>query len=256
MNEPAEQKIPKILHYVWVGGNPIPPRLAEYMATWKQKCPDYKIIQWDETNFDINKSPRLRAEIEKKHWAFVADIIRTFVLYEHGGIYLDTDVEILKPLDELLRHEFFIGYEAKYWVSNAIIGGVAGHKILKELVDFYSSPKCLEITETMYNVHIYSALIEKLYGIKLDGKTSETDGVALYATDWFYPRHYLSARLRLTENTHTNHHYLSSWHGWKMRVWMRFVKGIYFVFGKRFFHIFERMNAKRFRRKVNKILGL
>ena len=103
--------IPKIIHYCWFGGGTISPENRKCMESWEKYCPDYKIIEWNEQNFDISKNRYVQQAYEAKKYAFVSDYARLAVVYEHGGIYLDTDVELVRPLDELLEHKGFIGME-------------------------------------------------------------------------------------------------------------------------------------------------
>ena len=103
--------IPKKIHYCWFGGNPLPPLAEKCIASWKKYCPDYEVIRWDESNYDCNKHPYMREAYNKKKFAFVADYARMDIIYNHGGIYLDTDVELLKNLDFLLANSFYIGFD-------------------------------------------------------------------------------------------------------------------------------------------------
>ena len=103
--------IPKIIHYCWFGGGPINPESRKCIESWKKYCPDYKIIEWNEQNFEISQNRYAQQAYEAKKYAFVSDYVRLAVLYEYGGIYLDTDVELVRPLDELLEHKGFIGME-------------------------------------------------------------------------------------------------------------------------------------------------
>lgn len=103
--------IPKVIHYCWFGGKPIPNDVKKCINSWKKKCPDYEIKCWNESNFDVNAHPFTKAAYEAKAWAFVSDYARLKVVYDHGGIYLDTDVELLKNLDFLLKYDFYIGIE-------------------------------------------------------------------------------------------------------------------------------------------------
>ena len=103
--------IPKVIHYCWFGGNPLPPDARRCIASWKKHCPDYEIRQWNETNFDISAHPFMRAAWEAKAWAFVSDYARLQVVYTHGGIYLDTDVELKQSLDGLLAHSCYVGLQ-------------------------------------------------------------------------------------------------------------------------------------------------
>lgn len=104
--------IPKVIHYCWFGHDPKPKLAEKCIKSWKKKCPDYKIIEWNEENFDISACPLyVRQAYEAKKWAFVTDYVRLKVVYEHGGIYLDTDVELKKNLDFLLNHKAYFGFE-------------------------------------------------------------------------------------------------------------------------------------------------
>ena len=103
--------IPKIIHYCWFGGNPLSDDAKRYIASWKKYCPDYEIREWNESNFDINENDYCREAYEQKKWAFVTDYVRLKALYEYGGIYMDTDVEVVKPLDPLLSYDALSGYE-------------------------------------------------------------------------------------------------------------------------------------------------
>ena len=96
--------IPKMIHYCWFGGNPLPDEVKKYMETWKKYCPDYEIKEWNERNFDVNQNQYCSEAYEAKKWAFVSDYARLKILYEHGGIYMDTDVEVCKPLDHLASY--------------------------------------------------------------------------------------------------------------------------------------------------------
>ena len=103
--------IPKKIHYCWFGGNPLPEDAQKYLESWKKFCPDYEIIRWDEKNFDINQLPYVQEAFKAKKWAFITDYVRLYALYNYGGIYMDTDVEVLKSLDSFLELKAFSGFE-------------------------------------------------------------------------------------------------------------------------------------------------
>ena len=105
----GKNKIPKIIHYCWFGGNPMPDSFQKCIDSWKQVMPEYEIVCWDESNFDLTSVPFVSEAAEMKKWAFVSDYVRLYALYYQGGIYLDTDVEIVQPLDRFLMHSFFSG---------------------------------------------------------------------------------------------------------------------------------------------------
>ncbi|GAA3627736.1 glycosyltransferase [Lactobacillus hamsteri] len=129
--------IPKIIHYVWVGHNPKSKIIEECIKTWHEKLPDYKIIEWNEENFDMHENRYIEEAYAAKKWAFVSDYIRARVIYDQGGIYLDTDVRVIDKLDELLINSAFIGFENKDYLSAAIFGAENGHPFIKDILDYY-----------------------------------------------------------------------------------------------------------------------
>lgn len=129
--------IPKIIHYVWVGRNPKSKIIEECIQTWHEKLPDYKIVEWNEDNFDMHENRYIEEAYAAKKWAFVSDYIRARAIYEQGGIYLDTDVRVVDKLDELLNNRAFIGFENKDYLSAAIFGAEKGHPFIKDILDYY-----------------------------------------------------------------------------------------------------------------------
>ena len=112
--------IPKIIHYCWFGGKPLPNTAIKCIRSWKKHCPDYEIHCWNEKNFDINVCPYVKEAYEEKAWAFVSDYARLWIIYNYGGIYLDTDVELLKNIDNLLKYDVFMGFENKQYVNTGV----------------------------------------------------------------------------------------------------------------------------------------
>lgn len=131
--------IPKKIHYIWVGHNPKSKVIKECLATWRQKLPDYEIIEWNEDNFDMHENRYIEQAYAAKKWAFVSDYVRAKVLYEQGGIYLDTDVRVLDKLDDLLQDSAFIGFENADYLSAAIFGAEAGSQFMKDILNYYQN---------------------------------------------------------------------------------------------------------------------
>jgi mannosyltransferase OCH1-like enzyme len=189
-------------------------KMKKCLESWRVFCPDWEIIEWNQTNFDMSKSPILKIALENRRWALAADIIRIFALYENGGVYLDTDVEIIKDPTRFLEHEFFLGYETVASTGTAIIGSAKGHPILKRICDLYSSPVCLPILKTiLIDVQLPLVVAHKMYGAPLWNKNfiSESGGVAIYKKDWFYPKSTTTTKLKVTKNTHMIHYYEATW---------------------------------------------
>lgn len=129
--------IPKIIHYVWVGDEPKSKLIDECIATWRRHLPDFKIIEWNEHNFNMHANPYIEQAYAAKKWAFVSDYIRARAIYEQGGIYLDTDVRVLADLTPLLKDRAFIGFENDNYLSAAIFGAEKGHPLIKDILDYY-----------------------------------------------------------------------------------------------------------------------
>lgn len=132
-----KNKIPKKIHYVWVGNNPFPKDIKKCMKSWTKHLKDYEIIEWNENNFDLNSHPFLVAAYKAQKWAFVSDYIRAYVIYNEGGIYLDTDVILLDNFDNLLNHNAFVGFENPMHPFTAVFGAKKHHPLLKEMLKYY-----------------------------------------------------------------------------------------------------------------------
>ena len=161
--------IPKKLHYIWLGNNSKPNLMDICINSWREKLPDYEIIEWNESNLDfeneINNNAFLKECLDRKLWAFLSDYFRMKVLYENGGIYLDTDMQIIKSLDEFLEDDFFIGLESEDVISAGIIGAIPHHEVVKDILDFYK--------EDIWNEPIYTIpaiitrVLKKKYSFEL-----------------------------------------------------------------------------------------
>lgn len=130
--------IPKIIHYVWLGKGEMNERAKHCLESWRKKLPDYKIIEWNEDNFDIHCNKWVEKSYKNKKYAFASDFVRLWALYNYGGIYMDTDVEVYKPLDEFLQEEGFIGFEDTHYLSSGTIGAEKGNPVIKYLLEYYN----------------------------------------------------------------------------------------------------------------------
>ncbi len=208
-----EQKIPKIIHYCWFGGNPLPELTLKCIESWKNFCPDYEIIEWNEQNFDINCSDYVKEAYEAKKWAFVSDYCRFYILNKQGGIYLDTDVELLKPIDDLLDCSF-VGFEGKSVVASGLIRGVVPNDIVcQRMLDSYNSDHFL-LDDGSFNLKTVcerETEIFQEYGLKSDGSLQTVINTKVFPSEYFCPLDNVTWNLNLTENTYSIHHYDSSW---------------------------------------------
>ena len=209
----ADEKIPKIIHYCWFGGKPLPKDVQRNIETWKENCPDYQIMRWDESSFDLDSNAYTKEAYEAKKWAFITDYVRLFALYTYGGIYMDTDVEVLKPLDLFLQEPGFSGFERKNAVPTGIMGAKKGNAfielLLTDYVDrhFKKSDGQLDLTT---NVKLITQKAVQC-GLKLNNKKQMVKDFVFYPTDYFCPKDYRTLELNITPNTYTIHHFNGSW---------------------------------------------
>lgn len=207
-------RIEKHIHYCWFGGNPKPDIVNKCIESWHEKLPDYKITEWNETNFDINMSEYTREAYKHKKYAFVSDYARFYILKKYGGIYLDTDVEVKKSLDPFLEHECFMGFENNRDVApGLIIGTVKNHPAISAVYNnyrrrkFYYSDNVLNQTTVVEVMTRY--LLKK--GLKRNNKRQSVGGVEIYPRTYFSPISYESDTNYFSKNTYTAHHYAGSW---------------------------------------------
>ena len=207
--------IPKIIHYCWFGGKPLPPLAQKCIASWKKYCPDYELKLWNEESFDLNSNPYAREAYEAKKFAFVTDYVRLWVLYQYGGIYMDTDVEVLKPLDRFLIHPAFSGFESAEAVPTGIMASEKNGKWAERELEYYKDRHFLKADGTpdlTTNVAIITNNLVK-DGFLLNNTYQEHKGIiVMYPMEYFCPKSYRDFKLHhLTENTHTIHHFNGSW---------------------------------------------
>ncbi len=210
----GETKIPKIIHYCWFSGKPIPESLMKCIRTWKEKCPDYEIIQWDESNFDLCKYKYTKEAAELQKWGYIPDIVRLEKLYEIGGFYFDTDVEILKNLDELRYQDAFCSRER---VGHINFGGGSGsiphNEIIKEILDFRKDID-FSLGNGKFNAeasgYFETAILMK-YGLEVEDKNQKLKGINIYASEFFSPYNYINGEDIRSENTFSIHHFRGSW---------------------------------------------
>ncbi len=212
-------KIPKTIHYCWFGGREKPEIVNRCIESWKTHLPDYQIIQWNEQNFDINCDLYIKEAYEAGKFAFVSDYARLHVLYYFGGIYLDTDVEVFKPFDDLLHHDSFWGFEQENYIATSTIAAAKGNKLIKAFLDTYSGKSfAMEGGSYETNVAVITAMLKKL-GLKANGQYQEIAGIgAFYPQTYFSPYDYINCRTFRTENTYAMHYFYKSWLPFRARV--------------------------------------
>ncbi len=205
--------IPKIIHYCWFGKNPLPSLAEKCIESWQKFCPDYQIVRWDEDNFDINQNDYVREAYEAKKYAFVTDYVRLYALHATGGIYMDTDVELLRPIDEFLSCEAFAGFELRNKIGTAIIGAMPSHPTVEKMMAIYNSKHFrldeggLDITT---NVEILTDMLIPL-GLKGNGKAQTVAGINLYPSRVFYPTIKRINNAKYMQDAYAAHYCCGSW---------------------------------------------
>lgn len=205
--------IDKKIHYCWFGGKKLPKDVKKCIKTWKKKCPDYEIIRWDETNFDINCSDFVRKAYNSRAWAFVSDYARLKIIYENGGIYLDTDVEILKNLDFLLKYDFFIGTQQcnKLYTTGLGFGATKKNFIVKKMLDEYNNLFFdFSKKEKLACPYLNSSVLKSI-GFSSVDKIQEINNSVVYPPKYFDPIAPGNSKNLLCDDTIFIHHYTALW---------------------------------------------
>lgn len=210
-----ETMIPKIIHYCWFGGKPLPEKAKYYISTWQKYCPDYEIKEWNESNFDINSNQYCREAYEAKKWAFVSDYVRLKVLYDYGGIYMDTDVEVCKPLNNLESYAFWSGFESDNKIPTGIMASCRYNELLEYLLSYYDVKHFKNKDgnyDTTTNVITITKMIKNKYDIKLNN-TFQMFGNnnVIFPFEYFCAKSTEDGKIQKSENTYTIHHFAGSW---------------------------------------------
>jgi len=217
--------IPKKIHYCWFGGNPLPKSAQQCIASWRKYLPDYEIKEWNESNFDVNIIPYTAEAYRMKKYAFVSDYARFWILYKYGGLYFDTDVEVIAPMDDIIERGNFMGQEKikLSWqleevpATNPGLGlGVApGLGLIAELLSFYQNHHYIswtgfhKSTETI--VEITTRILENHSSKNIGNGITEYKDLYVYSPEYFCPKDYSTGELRITSNTKSIHHYAATW---------------------------------------------
>lgn len=228
-----ESLVPKVIHYCWFGRNPLPPLAIKCIESWKKYLPDYEIKEWNEDNFDVNIVPYTAEAYKAKKYAFVSDYARFWILYKYGGLYFDTDVEVIKSMDEIIARGPFMGCENEFGNgANALgvapglgLGVTPGLVTYKEIMDTYKDDIfCLPDGNYNLNTIVSRATSVLLkYGLCDTGEIQHIGGVFIYPKDYFCPKDYETGKLTITTNSVSIHHYGATWQPWEhnfeMKIW-------------------------------------
>ncbi len=205
--------IPKVIHYCWFGGNPLPDLAIKCIESWKKFCPDYEIIEWNESNFNLDECVYAKEAYENKKWAFVTDYVRLKVLYDCGGIYMDTDVEVIKPLDSLLDYKAVSGFESDSQIPTGLMASEKNHPMIYELLHDYDNSHfvlgdgSLDLTTNV--IRITKVFLK--YGFSPNNERQTINEFTLLPKDYLCPKDLKTYQVFITKNTLSIHHFDGSW---------------------------------------------
>ena len=215
--------IPKIIHYCWLSGDEFPHEIKRNIDSWKALLPDYEFMLWDTNRFDLEQWPFAKEAFEKKKYAFASDIVRLYAVNKFGGIYLDTDVQILKKFDALLHLPYFVGLEYENIVEAAIFGAEKNSDWLAQCLKYYDNRSFIK-ADRSYDITIAPAILKMQLQKEREiismtaSQVKEVDTLIqdkskffLFPFEYFSPKDVQSGKIHSTENTYTIHHFNSSW---------------------------------------------
>ena len=231
--------IPKIIHYCWFGHGPLPELAQKCIASWRKYLPDYEIKEWNEDNFDVNIIPYTAEAYKEKKYAFVSDYARFWILYKYGGLYFDTDVEIIRPIDDIIARGNFMGFETDPKPQNAGRGDASeasvapglglgvnpGLGLVKKMLDYYEGQHfkfVLGGIGQLTIVHIATEVLLKS-GLKLQQGIQQVGDVWIYPAEYFCPINLKTGRIHVKANTRTIHHYAGTWQEkhFSLKEWLK-----------------------------------
>lgn len=229
--------IPKKIHYCWFGRKPLPPKALACIASWRKFLPDYEIIEWNEDNFDVNSIKYTSDAYSAGKYAFVSDFVRFKVLYEYGGLYFDTDVEVIRPMYDVIEAGPFMGFElnpnpkSKQYPCGAVnaglgLGAEAGMPLYRQILDYYSSAQFTIGLHSVTVVYHVSQLLRK-WGLECKPGIQHVCGVTIYPADWFNPFDDGTGRVYKTGNTRTIHWYSKTWMDARIRRRIPFTRFVH-----------------------------
>lgn len=220
-------RIPKVIHYIWFGGKPLPKSAERCIASWRKFFPDYEIKRWDESNYDVNKIPYTRDAYKAGKYAFVSDYARFDILYHEGGLYFDTDVEVIRPMYDIIVAGSFMGCENVYnenptseELKNGLgvnpgvgFGCCPGLNLFRDVLEMYKglSFQNARVKSSPETVVVHLKRLLELKGLQYIGGVQELAEIRIYPSDFFSPISTIDGRLRITDNTRSIHWFDQSW---------------------------------------------
>ncbi|MBR1675819.1 MAG: glycosyl transferase [Clostridia bacterium] len=227
--------IPKKIHYCWFGRGEKSKLAKKCIDSWKKFCPDYEIIEWNEDNFDVSFNAYTNMCYENKKYAFLTDYLRLLIIEKHGGIYFDTDVEIIKSFNDLLSNPSFFGFETDYFVNTGEgFGAEAGNIVVRQMIEEYK-----ELLDGEHGTigcpHLNTRALEK-FGLQHNGQYQDLGQAVVFPADYFNPYDDPTGRLKKTKNTYSIHWYGKSWLSKGAILRSKLTKPLHRLLGTDFFH--------------------
>ena len=225
--------IPKKIHYCWFGRNELPAKAVQCIASWKKYCPDYEIIEWNEDNYDVYQNSYTIYAYQNQKFAFLSDYARLQIVFQEGGFYFDVDVEVVRPLDELLEHKAFFGFETNKFVNTGLgFGAEAKNPIIASMLSEYD--KFLDGKHSTIGCPILNTTTLLKYGLKQNGEKQTIDGAVIYPIQYFNPYDDPTGVLNKTKETFSIHWYAKSWMDKKTIIRSKLTKPIHRLLGTEF----------------------
>ncbi len=236
-----QRMIPKKIHYCWFGRNPLPKSAIKCINSWRRYFPDYEIIEWNEDNFDVNSIPYTAEAYTAKKYAFVSDYARFKILYEHGGLYFDTDVEVIKAMDDIVAAGDFMGFETDYDGTDGEvnpglgIGAHAGNPLYKEFLDYYSTLHFMRPDGSLETttIVVYTTKLLREHGLHNTTGVQRIESISIYPKEYFNPFDWKTGLPHPTPNTRSIHWYTKTWGSPGRRFYQKFKYYSNRILGKR-----------------------
>lgn len=257
-----DTKIPKIIHYMWLGDRPKSEEIMQNIESWKKYNPDYEIIEWNDTNLDLNSCPFMTETCENKKYGFTADWVRLYGIKKYGGIWLDTDVEVIKPFGDLMNCDGFMSFENEVYIQSAVMAAKKDSEWINTLFKYYSVRHFVKkgkMDLTTLPV-VQTILLHKFYGVKYKNKMQVIENqLTVLPNDYLAPKDYTTGEITITLNTITIHKFAASWFSKGAERLAKFLKGVRKVLGKKIFGWFTWCYIKnvegRYLREYKKLVG-
>ena len=239
--------IPKVIHYCWIGGKPLTPLAQKCVNSWRRVMPDYEIKRWDESNYDFQKNKFMATAYKQKKWGFVPDYARLDIIYNYGGIYFDTDVEVLKPFDEFLKYPAFCGFESEHFVALGLgFGAEKKNKVIKALMrpyenmDFKISDKILKQASLYTKIQadkwqkdnlipsplLQTQFLTEKYGLKQNNTRQSLEGIEIFQSSYFAPKNNANLPIK-TDTAYSVHWYAASWLPWYYKIYLKIKRKLF-----------------------------